>query len=73
MGLISGIITLPLAPVRLTAWVAELLAEEAEKELNSAPRRALDELEEARAAGEISDEDAARLEAQLIDELLEGR
>jgi hypothetical protein len=73
MGLISGLITLPLAPVRLAAWAAEILAEEAQNELDAAPQRALAELEAARASGEISDEEADRLEAQLIDELLERR
>lgn len=33
MGLITGLITLPLAPVRGVAWVAEQLIEEAEREL----------------------------------------
>ena len=32
MGLISGLLTLPLAPVRGTAWVAERLLEQAEAE-----------------------------------------
>ena len=33
VGLITGLLTLPLAPVRGVAWVAEKVAEEAEKEL----------------------------------------
>ena len=71
MGLITGLLTLPLAPVRGVAWVAELLAEEAERELADAqsPQRALAELEAARAAGEISEEDFTRLEDQLLDEI----
>ena len=32
MGLITGLLTLPLAPVRGTIWVAEQLAAEAERE-----------------------------------------
>ena len=71
MGLITGLLTLPLAPVRGVVWVAELLAEEAERELAEAnsPQRALAELEAARAAGEISEEDFAQLEDQLLDEI----
>ena len=34
MGLISGLLTLPLAPVRATAWVAEQLLAEAEQQLD---------------------------------------
>jgi hypothetical protein len=75
MGLITGLLTLPLAPVRLAAWAAEIVAEEAERELAEArsPERALAELEAARATGEISDEDARALENQLVDELLAAR
>ena len=36
MGLISGLLLLPLAPVRGTAWVADLLIEEAERSLYGA-------------------------------------
>jgi hypothetical protein len=75
MGLISGLLTLPLAPVRGVAWIAEILAEEADRELADAasPERALAELEAARATGEVSDEDADALEAQLIDEMIRLR
>ena len=75
MGLITGLLTLPLAPVRGVAWIAELLAEEAEREMAEAasPERALAELEAARAAGEISEEDARVLEADLMDEVIRLR
>ena len=33
MGLITGLLTLPLAPVRGVAWVSEKVAEEAEREM----------------------------------------
>jgi hypothetical protein len=69
MGLISGLLLLPLAPVRGVVWVAELVAEEAERELAAleSPERALAELEAARSAGEISDEEFALRQAELID------
>jgi len=75
MGLITGILTLPLAPVRGVAWVAELLAEEAERELAQAnsPQRALAELEAARATGELSEEDFERLHTELLDEIFIAR
>jgi hypothetical protein len=34
MGLITGLLTLPLAPIRGTIWIAEQVAEQAEAELN---------------------------------------
>ncbi len=47
MGLITGLLTLPLAPVRGVAWVAEKVAEQAELELYDESRimRELAELE----------------------------
>jgi hypothetical protein len=72
MGLITGLITLPLAPVRGAIWVAEIVAEEAQRELAAAnsPQRALAELEAARAAGELSEEEFRELEAELLDEMI---
>jgi hypothetical protein len=72
VGIITGLLTLPLAPVRGVMAIAELLAEEADRELAeaSSPQRALAELEAARAAGEISEEDFAKLEGELIDEMI---
>jgi len=75
MGILTGLLTLPLAPVRGVVWVAEALAEEAERELEvlNSPQRALAELEAARAAGELSEEEFAEREAELIELTLEGR
>jgi Gas vesicle protein G len=72
VGLITGLLTLPLAPVRGVAWIAEVVAEEADRELEQrhSPERRLAELESARAAGEVSEEDAARLEGEIIEEML---
>lgn len=69
MGLISGLLTLPLAPVRGVAWVAEKVAEEAERELYDEQRimRELAELESARDEGVISEETFN----QGVDELLQ--
>ena len=75
MGIITGLLTLPLAPVRGVAWIAEVVAEEAAREqarLNS-PERALAELEAARAAGELTEEEFAEREAELVDALITAR
>jgi len=75
MGLVSGLLTLPLAPVRGVVLIAEVLAEEAERELakQQSPERALADLEAARAAGEISEEDFQQAEADLLDRLIAQR
>lgn len=72
MGLISGILTLPLAPVRGVVAVGELLAGEAQRQLAEleSPQRALAELEAARAAGELTDEEFNELETELIEQIL---
>jgi len=74
VGLISGLLTLPLAPVRGVVWASALLAEEARRELAEleSPERALAELEASRAAGEIDDETFDRLETELIERMLGG-
>lgn len=71
MGVIKGLLLLPLAPVRGTIWVAEQLAEEAERQMDprAATRRALLELEAQHAAGEIDDEEFDRLEDELLQAL----
>jgi hypothetical protein len=75
MGLISGLLTLPLAPVRGTVWIAERIQEQAERELydESAIRAGLIELEEARATGEFDERELDEAEDALITRLMEIR
>ena len=72
MGLVKGLLLLPLAPMNGVRWVVDVLAGEAERELaeRESPERRLAELDARRANGELSDEEAEALEAQLIDEML---
>ena len=72
MGLISGLLTLPLAPVRGTAWLAERIQEQAENELydENAIRAQLLEIEAAREAGEIGEEEATQAEDVLLERLI---
>ena len=72
MGLFKGLLLLPLAPVSGMRWVTNVLADEAERELaaRESPERGLAELDARRATGEISDEDAAALEAKLIERMV---
>ena len=75
MGLITGLLTLPLAPVRGTVWLAEKIQEQAELEYydESAIRAGLLEVEEARAAGEADPAELDAVEDALIERLLEIR
>jgi hypothetical protein len=72
MGLIVGLLTLPLAPVRGTMWIAERILEQAEAEYydEGEVRAQLLEIERARDAGEIDDATAAEAEDILIERLI---
>ena len=75
MGLISGLLTLPLAPVRGVAWVAEQVADQAEQELYDEGKimRELAAVELAHDAGEIDDDTLAQQVDMLLERLEEGR
>ena len=75
MGLITGFLTLPLAPVRGTVWIAERLEEQARAELNddSGIRAQLIELEELRATGAVDEEQLVAAEDELVERLMELR
>jgi cytochrome c-type biogenesis protein CcmH/NrfG len=70
-----GLLTLPLAPVRGTVWIAEKLEEQAQAELNddSALRAQLVELEELRASGEIDEVELEAAEDELVQRLMDQR
>jgi hypothetical protein len=68
MGLIGGLLTLPLAPARGLVWVLEQVVEEAEAELHD-PRRIRVELAAAGRAleqGEIDEETYEAIEQELL-------
>lgn len=72
MGLIKELLLLPGAPVRFSVWVANKVAEEAEREHFStgAGVRRLQEIEQAREEGRIDEEEAAELEGQILEQQL---
>ena len=72
MGLFTALITLPLAPVRGTSWIAEQVLEQAEREYYDPAtiQRQLAELEELRERGEIDEEEADDVERELIARLM---
>jgi hypothetical protein len=54
------------------AWLAQVLADEAEREVaaESSPARALENLAAAVANGEISPEEAEALETEIVEQML---
>lgn len=72
MGLITGLLTLPLAPVRGTVWLAEKIQEQAENELydESAITAALLDLERARDMGTLDPEEIDAAEDELLARLM---
>ena len=75
MGLITGLLTLPLAPVRGTIWLAQVIQEHAENQMYDEPAimSALAELESARDQGIYSDEEIEEAENALLQRLIELR
>ena len=75
MGLITGLIKLPLAPVTGTVWLAEQIQAAAEAEYydEGAIQAQLREIDAARAAGTIEDAEADAAEDALLERLMEGR
>lgn len=75
MGLITGLLTLPLAPVRGTVWLAQVIQQHAESQMDDEPAimAALAELESAREQGIYSDEEIEEAEDALLQRLIELR
>lgn len=75
MGLLSGVLLWPLAPIRMTVAVADQLRQQALQEYYDPDRirRQLDEVDRWRAAGVLDDAEADALEEELIERLIEGR
>jgi len=72
MGLISGLLTLPIAPVRGVAWVAEQIKEEADRQWADPAtiQAALTDIEAMRETGEIDDAEADAREEELLQRLM---
>lgn len=75
MGLISGLLTFPIAPLRGTVAIAEQVLRQAEEVYYDPAtiRRELEEVERLRDAGEIDEGDATAWEDQLIERLMTGQ
>jgi hypothetical protein len=75
MGLITGLLTLPLAPVRGVAWVAQQVTEEAERQLYDEDRirGELLGLELTHEDGSIDEIERTRRENELLERLAVAR
>ncbi len=71
MGLVTGVVGFPLLPLKAVIWVAEKIRQEAEEQYyNPARIRAqLEEVEEARRNGTLSEEECEELEDELLERL----
>jgi hypothetical protein len=75
MGLLTGLVTLPVAPLRGVVAVAEQVRRRAEDAYYdpAAIRAELEQVDALRAAGELTEEEATAWEDQLIERLMIGR
>lgn len=75
MGLVSGLLGLPLAPLRGTLAAAEQIRQQAEDQFYdpAAIRAALEDVDRRRAAGELTEDEAVAWEDELIERLMVGR
>jgi Gas vesicle protein G len=74
MGIVKELTLLPVAPLRFTLWVAARVAEQVDTERSSPPALAqrLREIEAAHGRGEIGEDEAAELEARVIEQAGDG-
>ncbi len=75
MGLITGLVTLPLAPLRGVVAVAEQVRRQAEEEFYDPVRirQQLAEVQRLRAEGELTDHEATAREDELVERLMVAR
>ncbi|WP_174185234.1 gas vesicle protein GvpG [Nocardia barduliensis] len=71
MGLLSTILTLPVAPVRGVIWLGELIQDQVEQKMHdpATMRRELEEIEAAAAAGQLSEEERKQAQQAVLDRM----
>ena len=72
MGLIIGLLTLPLAPARGVVWLAQQIKDYAEEQYYDPVniRAELERVEEARQTGELTEEECTEWENELLRRLM---
>jgi hypothetical protein len=75
VGVVTGLLGLPLLPFRGVVWLAEQVLEQAEEQFYDPTRiRAqLEQVDEARRSGELSEEECVEIENELLQRLMYRR
>jgi chorismate mutase len=75
VGLLTGLLGLPLAPVRGVVWLAGQIHDHAEEQYYDPVRirSQLERIDEARRSGELAEAEAAELENELLQRLMVRR
>ncbi|GAA1288245.1 gas vesicle protein GvpG [Pseudonocardia aurantiaca] len=75
MGLLTGLLGLPLAPVRGVLWMAEQIRDHAEEQYYDPARirTQLEQIDQARRSGELPEEECDALENDLLQRLMVRR
>jgi hypothetical protein len=75
MGLITGILGLPFAPLRGTVAAADQIYREAERQFYDPAtiRAQLEEVERLRGEGELTEDEATAWEDELVERLMTGQ
>lgn len=73
--MVTGLLGLPLLPVRGVMWLAEQILDQAEEQFYDPARiRAqLEQVDEARRSGELTEEECAEIENELLQRLMYRR
>ncbi|MGY1942661.1 gas vesicle protein GvpG [Nocardia asiatica] len=71
MGLLSTILTLPIAPVRGVIWLGEVIQDQVEQQMHDPAnmRRELEEIDAAAAAGQLSEEERKQAQQAVLDRM----
>ncbi|UYP18969.1 gas vesicle protein GvpG [Rhodococcus sp. Z13] len=74
MGLVSSLLTLPLAPVKGVLWLGQVIQEQVEQQLHDPAtiRRELEEIDEAARAGRITPEEKQAAEQAVLNRMIPG-
>jgi hypothetical protein len=72
VGIFTGLLTLPLAPVRGVVWLAEQIQDYAEEQYYDPAniRAELERVDEARRSGELTEQECADWENELLRRLM---
>lgn len=75
MGLLTGLLSLPFAPIRGTVWVAETVQQQAEQQYYDPAtiQRELELIDDLRSQGAIDEAEATAREDELVQRLMDGR